>query len=117
MNKIIRWYDFRNHSTDMILDRLLNRCIDSGIVDYHIDKSEVYEGYCKFFNGVEYRFWNRSIPYAWLARGMFEKDLSRSMFEKDSTTIYLYDGAMPKKWTMNKFYNAICEYMEKEITR
>lgn len=108
MNKIIRWYDFRNHSTDLILDRLLNRCIDSGIVDYRIDKSEVYEGYCKFFNGVEYRFWSRSVPYAWLARGVFEKD---------STTIYLYDDAMPRKRTMNKFYNAICEYMEKEIIR
>ncbi len=47
MNKIIRWYNFRNHSTDLILDLLLNLCIESGIVDYHTDRSEVCEGYCK----------------------------------------------------------------------
>lgn len=116
MNKIIHWYESRNDGTDMILDHLLNQCIDSGIVDYHINKDRVCEGYCKFKNGIEYSFWNRNIPYAWLARGMFEKDLSKSMFEKDSTTIYLYDGAMPRKRTMNRFYNAICEYMKKEIT-
>lgn len=108
MNKIIHWYDLRNHSTDMILDRLLNLCIDSGIVDYHIDKSEVYEGYCKFFNGVEYRFWNRSMPYAWLARGAFDKD---------GTSVYSYDDVMPRRRTMNRFHNAICEYIEKKITR
>lgn len=108
MNKIIRWCDFRNHSTDMLLDRLLNLCIDSGIVDYHIDKSEVYEGYCKFFNGTEYRFWNRSMPYAWLARGVFDKD---------GTSVYSYDDVMPSKRTMNRFYNAICKYMEKEIIK
>ena len=108
MNKIIRWYDFRNHSTDMLLDRLLNLCIDSGIVDYHINKDRVCEGYCKFFNGVEYRFWNENIPNAWLNEGMFDKDDRR---------IYSYDDVMPRKRTMNKFYNAICEYMEKEITR
>lgn len=95
-------------STDVILDLLLNHCIDSGIVDYHINKNEVCEGYCKFFNGVEYMFWNRNIPYAWLHIGMFNKD---------GTTTYSYDDVMPRRRTMNKFYNAICEYMEKEITR
>ena len=108
MNKIIRWYDFRNYSTDMLLDRLLNLCIESGIVDYHIDKNGMYESYCKFFNGVEYKFWNRNIPYAWLSRGVFDKD---------GTTIYSYDNVMPRRRTMNRFYNAICEYIEKKITR
>jgi len=117
MKKIIHWYELRNSGTDMMLDHLLNFCIDSGIEDYHINKNRVCEGYCKFKNGIEYSFWNRNMPYAWLNRGVFDKDLSRSMFEKDSTTIYLYDGAMPRKRTMNKFYNAICEYMEKEIAR
>ena len=109
MNKIIRWYDFRNHSTDMILDRLLNLCIDSGIVDYHINKNEVCEGYCKFKNGIEYRFWNRNMPYAWLDKGAFDKE--------GTSVLYSYDDVMPRNRTMNRFYNAICEYMEKEITR
>lgn len=36
---------------------------------------------------------------------------------KDGTSVYSYDDAMPKKRTINKFYNAICEYIEKEVIR
>lgn len=108
MNKIIRWYNIKNYSTDGLLDRLLNLCIESGVVDYHMNENRVCEGYCKFFNGVEYRFWYRNIPYTWLSEGVFDKD---------GTMIYFYKDVMPRKRTMNRFHNAICEYIEKKITR
>lgn len=108
MKKIIHWYEPRNEGTDMMLDHLLNFCIDSGIEDYHINKDRVCEGCCKFKNGIEYSFWNRNMPYAWLNRGAFDKD---------GTIIYLYDGTMPRKRTMNRLYNAICEYIENNMIK
>lgn len=109
MNKIIRWYNHTTHQTDRILDSILNRCVDSGIAEYKCNiEHSYYRSYCKFNNGWEYEFWNTNIPFGWLSKGEIKKH---------EEFIYRYDDVMPRKRTMNRFYNAIYEYIEKEITK
>ena len=108
MKKVIRWWNSRHSGTDGVLDTILNTCIDSGIKDCHYECSALMEGYCEFNNGYVYRYWDRSKPFAWLDRGKFLYN---------NNVMYYYEEGMPSKKTMNKFYNAICEYFIKNCSK
>lgn len=104
-NKVIRWYDSRHSETNKMLDMLLNACLDSGVKSVSFGDSE-YKGTCEFGNGWVYTFWNTNIPYAWLSEGCFEVNGKQE---------YKYNGSMPSKKTMNRFYNALCKYYKVKV--
>ena len=105
MKKIIHWYSTRNYASNPILDAYLLNGIESGIETISYATTSV-DGLalCKFNNGISYKFWNSNIPYAWLSDGIFMKG---------DNIIYKYNSSMPSRRVMNKFYNAIYEFLLK----
>ena len=104
--KVVHWYEPRNYGTNSTLDLLLNFCLDKGVKTNAYDNCSICEGRCEFENGWVFYYWNRNIPYAWLCRGRFEYN---------GEVVYEYDGGMPSKQTMNRFYNTLCEYYKKKM--
>lgn len=100
MKKIIKWNNSRSYPTNPIIDAYLLNCLESGIKDLLYQDTYAL---CEFNNGVLYKFWNANIPYAWLNEGEF--------VQKGNKTIYKYNGGMPTKKVMNKFYDAIYNFV------
>lgn len=103
MKKIIHWYNMRNYPTDERVDACILNGLESGIKD--LTYGESYIATCNFNNGVSYNFWNTNIPYAWLSKGCFYSG---------KKNILIYDDAMPSRKVMNKFYNAMYEFLLKK---
>lgn len=103
MKKIIKWYDHMTYSTNPIVDAYLLNGLNSGIKELIYYSSENARALCKFNNGLAYKFWNANIPYAWLSEGIFAVS--------DDEILFRYDGCMPSRKVINKFYDAIYKFL------
>lgn len=80
-----------NHEVSEELDKVLRETLNTR----KLEKAEYDEYYVTlhFEGGVRIKVWNVNWPFAWLARGAVEKY---------GETILRWDGARPRRRTMNR---------------
>lgn len=83
-----------NGKIDVVLDTILNRCLDSGIEAASSDDGYYLD--IAFKNKIEAKLWNSGKYYAWLHRGRIGD--------------YAYENVRPKKKTMRRLIRALATY-------
>lgn len=98
MKNIFRFLRFRflrrSYATDVILDTMLNKCLDEGIES--IESAGSHYLVLTFNGGNSMVAWNVNKYFAWLNKGTIQD--------------YSWQDGMPSKKTMRRLYYAIKDF-------